>query len=311
VSLKAIAEAPCKVIITGEHFVVHGGVALAAAVDRKVRVDVGESGSLRVRSEGLGNRSGPSLRPFASVLAVMSRVYGTPSRLDIGVSSDIPSGAGLGSSAATMVALAAAVSELEGLSLGVPQIVEMAMAGERDLHGRPSGIDPNVCASGGVIRYRLGEGPSKVELQGTRSFIVAVSKQRRSTRRLVSKVSEMGGRYPSLFAALAEAATDVSSLAEERLVHGDMEGLGRLMTYNHAVLSAAGASNQVLDSLVNLLVSLGCPGAKLTGAGGGGSVLAVAPRGKEKSTIADLKRRGIEAFEAKIPVAGVKSWLSR
>jgi mevalonate kinase len=81
------------------------------------------------------------------------------------------------------------------------------------------------------------------------------------------------------------------------------------MTYSHAVLSFVGASNTRLDGLVDLLLSMGCRGAKLTGAGGGGSVIAVTGEGKEKRTISELKRRGYDAFEAELPVGGARSWL--
>jgi mevalonate kinase len=87
-----------------------------------------------------------------------------------------------------------------------------------------------------------------------------------------------------------------------------MDGLGRLLTLNHAALSFVGASNDQLDDLVDTLVSLGCLGAKLTGAGGGGSVLAIAPEKRGKSIISQVERRGFEAFEAEIPVGGVRSW---
>jgi mevalonate kinase len=306
--LKAIAEAPCKVIITGEHFVVHGGTALAAAVGRKVRVEVSEGRALSVASDRFVGA--PPLDPIRAVLAEMKRRHGTESRLSVSIASEIPPGAGLGSSAATMVALASAVARFSGVELAVGGVVASAMAGERVLHGNPSGIDPNVCARGGVLTFTPGRDPSEVPLDGRRVFLVVQSGRRRSTRKLVSKVSEMKRRRPHLFAGLAAAATDVTSLAVERLRAGDMDALGRLMTYNHAVLSAAGASDSGLDGLVDLLISLGCPGAKLTGAGGGGSVLAVPPTGKEKSVLSGLSARGINAFRAELPVEGVHSWLS-
>ncbi len=83
--------------------------------------------------------------------------------------------------------------------------------------------------------------------------------------------------YPSLFASLCESATLVSGLCAEALVKGDPSSLGKLMTYSHAVLARAGASNKRLDQLVDLCLGSGCLGAKLTGAGGGGSVVAVPP----------------------------------
>ena len=140
-------------------------------------------------------------------------------------------------------------------------------------------------------------------------MLVAYSGRKRSTRRLISRVTKAKEKYPAFFQGLADSASEVSRLAAQRLALGDMAGLGRLLTYNQAVLSSLGASNSRLDELVDVLLSVGCLGAKLTGAGGGGSVIAVPPKGKEKSTISELKRRGFEAFEANIPVGGVSSWL--
>ena len=116
---------------------------------------------------------------------------------------------------------------------------------------------------------------------------------------------------PSLFEGLTEAASEVSLIAAERLAARDLKGLGRLLSFNHAVLSTIGVSSPRLDRLVDLTLSLGAYGAKLTGAGGGGSIVAVAPGGKEKSIISGLRERGYEAFTAKIPTGGVRSWLEK
>ncbi|MBI3840639.1 MAG: hypothetical protein HY297_01570, partial [Thaumarchaeota archaeon] len=133
----------------------------------------------------------------------------------------------------------------------------------------------------------------------------------RSTRRQINRVAGVKEMFPSLFAGLTESASEVSLMAADLLKKDDMKGLGRLLNFNHAVLSTLGVSNQALDRLVDLLLALGSYGAKLTGAGGGGSVLAVAPGGKEKSIISGLKARGFDALRAEIPVKGVESWLER
>jgi mevalonate kinase len=102
----------------------------------------------------------------------------------------------------------------------------------------------------------------------------------------------------------------VSGLCADALTRGDTASLGRLMTYNHAVLARAGASNRKLDELVDLCLRSGCLGAKLTGAGGGGSVLAVPPAGaKETKVIAErLKKEGHDTFFTVIPTGGARSW---
>lgn len=308
--MRASAEAPCKAIITGEHFVVHGAWALAAAIGKKVRVDIEPSDRFQIRSDR-PNIKRAALAPAEDVVETMAREFSFQPRLRIDISSEVPDGAGLGSSASTMVALVSAISRLRSLGLRQREVIDFAMVGERQIHGHPSGIDPNACALGGVILFRMGSAPKKVHLARQVRLLIVHSGARRQTRRLIDRVSSAKARYPGFFGGLTTSASEVSRLAAERLAGGDVEGLGKLLTYNHAVLSCIGASNERLDFIVDTLLSMGCYGAKLTGAGGGGSVIAVAPEGKEKSTISRLKRRGFEAFEATIPTGGASSWLRR
>ena len=241
----------------------------------------------------------------------MAREFSFDPHLTLSISSEVPEGAGLGSSASTMVAIASAVARFRSLDLQPSDIVRFSMVGEREVHGRPSGIDAAACTIGGVLLFRPGTHPKKVSLRGERSLIVAFSGKKRSTKHQIRRVASVKETFPSLFGGLTEAASELSLMAAKRLADGDMRGLGRLLNFNHAVLSMLGVSNRPLDRLVDLVLSLGAYGAKLTGAGGGGSVVVVAPEGKEKSIISGLKERGFEAFRAEIPVDGVKSWLER
>ncbi len=309
--MKAFAEAPSKAIITGEHFVVHGAWALAAALPRSVRVAVEASDRFRVTSDRFQDPRSPQLAPVSRVVEHMAREYSVNPRVSVRISSSIPGGAGLGSSASTMVAVASAFSRLNSLGLGVEEVVGCAMEGERQIHGKPSGIDPTVCARGGVILFRTGSPPKKIDLAAPRSLIIAYSGLDRSTKGQIGRVSRSRAKSPKLFSMLVEGVSDLSRAAAAKLSEGDMKGLGNLLTLNHAILGAIGVSNEVLDRMVGLLGSLGCYGAKLTGGGGGGSVLAVAPEGKEKSIVSGLNARGFETFRAMIPVQGVKSWSER
>jgi len=309
--MRAIAEAPAKAIITGEHFVVHGAWALAAAIPRRVRVTVEPSSKFEVMSDLLGGAGASELLPVSRVVEEMAREFSKRPTVRVTISSDVPGGAGLGSSAATMVAVASAFSRLNSLGLSISELVESAMVGERTIHGNPSGIDPAICAHGGVILFRTEAAPKKVLFSGTRSLILSYSGQKRSTKGQIGHVSEMKEKYPGMFESLASGMSELSLRASEMLRDGDTKGLGTLLTINHAALMSLGVSNDALDEMVDLLLSLGSYGAKLTGAGGGGSVLAVAPEGKEKSIVSGLSARGFETFRARIPVEGVKSWLER
>jgi mevalonate kinase len=305
--MKGVAEAPGKVIISGEHFVVHGATALAAAIGRNVRVEATRSDRLSITSD-LGDPE--ALKPVRRVVDSLYKSRKASPGVSLLISSQLPGGAGLGSSAATMVAVAGAVSALEGWGLDGPALARAAEAGERLVHGNPSGIDAAASAFGGVILFKRGEEPRTVELPAPVKLLVAFSGRRRNTGRLIKRVTGMKETYPSLFESLCESATLVSGLCADALVRGDASSLGRLMTYSHAVLARAGASNKRLDRLVDLCLGLGCLGAKLTGAGGGGSVLAVPPhREDEAKAIAKrLAASGYDAFFTRIPAAGARAW---
>ena len=309
--MKAVAEAPSKAIITGEHFVVHGAWALAAALPRRVRVELRPSERFSVFSDIFGKTGSPRLAPVTSVVESMAREFSAKPTVALKIWSAVPGGAGLGSSASTMVAAAAAFSKLNSLELGVDELIRCAMVGEQDVHGRPSGIDPTICAHGGVLLFRPGSPPKKLRLEKSRSLIISYSGKPRSTKGQISRVARTKDKLPGLFSKLVNGVSDLSFAASDALLSGDMEALGGLLSLNQAVLSSVGVSNSSLEGMVDALCSLGCYGAKLTGAGGGGSVLAVAPEGKEKSIVSGLSARGFETFRATIPAEGVKSWLER
>jgi len=309
--LKAIAEAPSKAIITGEQFVVHGAWALAAAIPRRVRVEVKNGSRFQVASDRFSGAGSPELLPVARVVEAMAREFSVRPDVSVSIRSAVPGGAGLGSSASTMVAVASAFSRLNSLGLGVDEVIRCAMVGEQHIHGKPSGIDPTVCAHGGLLLYRTGSPPRKIPLDHPRTLIIAYSGIDRSTKGQIGRVSRMRGRLPGFFTTLSEGVSELSLAAAEKLRKGDMRGLGKLLALNHAILGTVGVSNDTLDGMVDLMGSLGCYGAKLTGAGGGGSVLAVAPEAKEKSIVSGLSARGFETFRVKIPVEGVRSWLER
>jgi mevalonate kinase len=297
------------VIISGEHFVVHGAVALAAAIGRGTKVEASRAQSLAIETPVGGSRPpGSEPLPVEKVVREMYRERSLEPEVHLRITSNIPAGAGLGSSASTMVAAVAAVNRLEGWNLDANSVAETSMLGERLVHGRPSGVDVAASVFGGVLEFKVGREPWQVPLERPAKFLVVYSGNRRNTGRLVSKVSSMKGLYPALFSKLCESATLISELATARLVTGRLEDLGKIMTYNHAVLGMVGASNEQLDRLVDLCLQSGALGAKLTGAGGGGSILAVAPRGEEDAVAERISSKGFEVFVTEVPTGGVRVW---
>ncbi len=309
--MRAIAEAPSKVIITGEHFVVHGAWALAAAIPVKTRATVEQAEHLEIRSEAFSSPESPQAIPFKKVAESMSELYSFEPAFRATIETEAEVGAGLGSSASALVALASAVSKFYSLGLGVEGIIEASMEGERLVHGMPSGIDPETCARGGVLLFRPGSPPKRVPFKGQRTLLLSFSGSVRSSKPQISKVLEESKRFPYMFGGLVRSVSEVSVRAAQLLAGSDSEGLGRLLNLSHAVLSGLGVSSLELDSAVDASLSLGSYGAKLTGAGRGGYVVSVAPKGKEKSIISGLRARGFETFKVTVPSGGVRSWLER
>jgi len=305
--LKGVAEAPGKVIISGEHFVVHGATALAAAIERKVRVEAKRGDRLALESN---LRDPRDLVPAKRMVQELYKVRKAEPKLSLTITSTLVEGAGLGSSAATMLAVAGATSALEGWPTDQSALTEAANSGEKLVHGNPSGIDVTTSALGGVLLFKKGDKPRAVEPRRPITLMVTFSGEKRNSGELIKRVTGVKESYPSLFASLCESATLVSGLCADALTSGDTEVLGRLMTYSHAVLARAGASNARLDGLVDLCLSSGCLGAKLTGAGGGGSVLAVPPGDpREARTVAEaLTKKGYVTFFTTVPSGGARAW---
>jgi mevalonate kinase len=306
--MRAVAEAPAKAIITGEHFVVHGAWALAAALPIRTRVTIERGDSIELISDSFPPKS-PELEPARRVVEAVCKELSVAPRVKVKIASGIPHGAGLGSSASAMVAISSALAKFHSQSLGTKKLLALSMVGETEVHGRPSGIDPTICAVGGVILFRRGSRARRVTLEGPRRLLISLTGRTRSTKAQVSRVSELKEADPAAFRDMAESVSDLSLMASKRLASGDMRGLGRLLSSNQKILREVGVSTPLLDRLVEEAVALGAYGAKLTGAGGGGSAVAVFPTAKEKRIVSGLVARGFETFPFRVPVPGVASWL--
>ncbi len=303
------AEAPAKVILLGEHWVVHGGLALAAAVSLYARVVCEETGGAEVivesRELGVRERVYPlggcrrlcGLGRSVEVLAAGS-VAGARCRIE----SEIPVGAGLGSSAAVAVAFAAAYSCLLG-RFDVEAVNAAAYESEKLVHGRPSGVDNTAAARGGFILYRRGEAPRSVEARWTPRILVVDTGVSRSTRRAVERFTRFLRSLGPLGDELLALNDRVVREALEALRSRDRKKLGSLMYLAHGMLNAMGVSHPVLEDIVQLARAMGAAGAKLSGAGMGGAAIVLEPGGELEEA---LRRRGYRVYSVKLGVPGVR-----
>jgi mevalonate kinase len=306
----ATASAPGKVILAGEHFVVNGAYSVAAAVDKRVGVTISEisgesyiaSGDRKSKLEAIDGR-------FSVPKAILDNLREqSKSRVKIGVSisSQIPSGSGLGSSAAVSVATSAAGLKFFGLDTDYKSVFDAAILGEKKVHGNPSGIDVEASIRGGMVLFSRTAGTRPIQLSHALQLLVVYSGKPRRTGILISKVAEKKRRFPHFFDRLTNAVSFVSLAVVDAITAGDLPRLGAFMNISQTALNWIGVSTPLLDRMLEELATRGVLGVKLTGAGGGGSVIAL-PRPDDVSEIAKFAQREYPwSFVAQIPQEGLK-----
>ena len=271
-------RAPGKVLLLGEHSVVHGQPARAAAIPRFVEVVVEPAAEPRLTLPG-GLQTPPAIVQAAELIA---RDAGFEGGFTARVSSEIPLGSGLGSSAALGVALARAFKP----GCGPEEAARLAMHLERVLHGAPSGVDPAACARGGVIWFIRGEPPLVEPVQGAASLVVALTGIARGTHSTVMPLSERRAREPEKVDPLLWRLGDLARDGRRDFERGDAAGLGARFDEAHGILRDLGVSCRELEEKVEQLRAAGALGAKLTGAGGGGAAIGLARDATHAQSIA-------------------------
>ncbi len=303
----ARARASGKVILLGEHAVVHGCPALAASLDRGVEVVCRKrKGAAWVEAPALplsGYLFTRSQDPVRVALRKVLECLGTSGDgLSITLDGELPPGKGLGSSAALSVAALRAVSQAVGRPLDQDTLLAYAGEVERVFHGNPSGVDHTVSVKGGVIRYQRGTPPVLETVPCARSWPIVLldSGEVGPTSVQVGRVLSLLEAEPDRVQAIFDEIRTLVDTGVDALKTGDADTLGQVMVRNHALLQALNVSTPRLDALVDLAMQAGAAGAKLTGAGGGGMVVALCPDGTE-DLLAAAAERGISALAATIP----------
>ena len=276
------AEACGKVILLGEHSVVHGHPAVAAGLPQGLclqaapRERPGLPISLSIPQWQLElELHADTDHPVArACLEVLTHCDGPITGWAITGTTCLPARAGLGSSAALTVALARLVL---GEHADLDDVVDASLAGERVFHGDPSGLDSRVAAQGGVLRFVRGVSVEPVRLGGPLPLLHVPSGIPRSTAVQVAKVRDRLGRHRSVIAPTLSALGAAAEASIHALASHDLTALGELMTIAHALLGAVDVSSPALDALQASALAAGALGAKLTGAGGGGCLLVLPP----------------------------------
>ncbi|MHC1625049.1 MAG: mevalonate kinase [Methermicoccaceae archaeon] len=299
------ASAPAKVYFFGEHSVVYGKPAIAAAISLRTNVTVHSAPPSSHIYVNAPKRTSLERTPYVrEVVMMLSKQYDIPtSGYWIDVQSEIPKAAGIGSSAALTVATIGAISSYFDIKLEPVEIASMGHAVERAVQGSASPTDTWISTFGGV--YRI---PERRRLSISEFiFVIGDTQETSSTKKLVGAVKTLKDNYPSIIGPLMDAMGALSDYGETLLVNGKLEEVGKLMNLNNSLLESLGVGTDALHKFVSVAISAGALGAKITGAGGGGCMVALSPSKDVAKNIANaLEKCGGEVYVVKSTDIGLR-----
>lgn len=315
IPLNCVARSPGKIIITGEHFVVHGSYALAAAIDRCSYATASLSEESIIISKDLGYRSSlnkaeNNLEPLIKTLKATLEYLNETRGVKIEIYSDIPLAAGLGSSSSSAVAVVAATSKVLGYELKYDEIFKLAMVSEKIIHGKPSGIDIMVALHGGVLLYNINGFSKKLNLNSPIPFIIGYSGIKHKTSEQISNFLERSKSLPSIFKSIVDSISYFGLNAANAMEKGDLATLANIMNSNQSILSHYGVSSEVLDRLIDSALQKGSLGAKLTGGGGGGSLILLTKEDQISKIQDQLRTSFAQSWSINVPQKGLQTWIT-
>ena len=307
-----------KVILFGEHFVVHGVPGIVSAIDSTVDAEgkkIGEGITVRDERKGARGYTQKKRAEQKESIERMLRTMGIdPEKaiLEIWLGGNLPGFSGIGASAASSVAIARAIAEEFKMDLSDEKINEIAFEAEKAYAGTPSGIDNTAATYGGLIWFKrnLSGGSDTIEKLSIRKpveIIIGNTGIVADTKEMVAGVAARKKRNPGEYNLLFKQAEDLAFATREALEEFDLRKVGKSMNENHWLLKEIEVSCKELDYLVNLAREQGAFGAKLTGGGGGGCMVALTP-GKElqEAVAAAMEKEGFKVLRTKIGIQKYK-----
>ena len=282
--MTSISKAPGKIILFGEHFVVYNNRAILGAIDKYAIVTSEKTNTDNILiSSSLGQASiqkdqdvdkvEKKFRPFFHIAKQVILKNNFDKGISIKIESEIPIGAGLGSSSACCVSAAASVSNLFSKT-DEKEILELAIQAEKTIFPNSSGADCTVSVYGGIIEYQREKGFLKIDTENEFNFLIIDSEQVHATDKVVERVKKFKEENQNIFEELCSEEERLITKALDSIKNNDLETVGKCMAQNQIYLEQIGVSNDKLLSITKEIEKITF-GAKITGAGDGGCIIAL------------------------------------
>ena len=313
--MKSKASAPGKVILFGEHFVVYGVKAILCAINKRVTVTAEKikEGKISIKSD-IGDLELELNKPISEIDSPLKPFYYLANKMiqnqstgiEIKIESDIPLGAGLGSSSACCVAGAAAISKLFSEKTK-KEILELAIEAEKTIFKNTSGADCTVCTYGGIIEYEKEKDFIKIKSEPNFHLIIANSNIKHSTESIVSKVKQFKNEDTERFSKLCNDESKLIEDVLQLLKENNIQKLGQKVIQNQRYLETIGISNEKLKDMIKIGQESSF-GTKITGAGDGGCVFSLTDESNLENTINGFKKKNYDCFSVKIDYDGLNTF---
>ena len=284
------AVTPGKAILLGEHSVVYGRHAIAVPVPLNIRVKIEDADDgvlLMIPSWGVEyylDKKPEERQSFEKPAAlILEKMNLSNVGMKIEVFSDVPRGMGLGGSAVLAVSIIKALNHHYKMGLSEQEINEMAYESEKIAHGNPSGIDNTIATYGYPLIYRKGEKTLKERLQIKEplDLVLAFSKSEGLTAKTVAHVRTQWKSNQGMYEGVFDDIDAIVLNGIQAIQENDLKQLGELMNFNQGLLNTLQVSTPELERMIHIARDAGAFGAKLTGGGGGGAMIAVSDNPEE------------------------------
>jgi mevalonate kinase len=302
-------SAPGKLIMFGEHVSRYGKPSIVFAVSSRLHIflEPRQDDKIILNSPDLNimNEQWPSNKLDYASVAIKNFFEKTGKKAGFNINSKSEMKEGIGTSAATVVAVLGALDKFFETNLSKKEILELGFKTIFDIQGYGSGIDIAAATYGGIIRFVKDQEPVPISQEKLPIVVGNVGFKVKSGP-IVEAVKAKEEKHPEIFKPIIDTIGNIAGLAENAIKNSDLETLGELININHGLLYADGVSSDKLEKLVWAAKDAGAYGAKLSGAGVGDNMIALVPEDKKDDVKQAITAAGGKVLDVEIDPQGLK-----